>query len=230
MIQLEAREIFFSYLGQNPLISGANLSINSGECVAITGPSGCGKSTLCLILAGLIPRSIEGELKGEALLSGKAVAEMPLHEVVRQVGIVFQNPDAQLFAPTVEDELAFGPENIGLPREEIAKRIDEALKIVGMEDYRFHSPTRLSGGQKQLVALGAVLTLDPQVLLFDEALSQLDREATARIMDCIVELKKRGKAILMVEHDEENLFIADKIYAFIDGKLVAQKGSGGESL
>ncbi len=227
MKQLEARNISFSYDSQKPLIIEANLSVNSGECVAITGVSGCGKSTLCLIISGLIPRTIEGDLKGEILLSGKAVSEMPLRKVVEEVGIVFQNPDAQLFAPTVEDELAFGPENIGLPREEIAKRIDNALKVVGMEEYRFHSPTRLSGGQKQLVALAAVLTLDPKVLLFDEALSQLDSEATERIVQCISELKKRGKAILMVEHDEENLFIADRVYTFVEGKLVLQNDSGG---
>ncbi len=223
MKPIEMRNIFFSYEGQDALIEDASLYVDAGECVAITGSSGVGKSTLCLILAGLIPRSIEGVLRGEALISGMPVQGAMLHEVVREIGIVFQNPDSQLFAPTVEDELAFGPENIGLPREEIEKRIDYALETVGMNAYRFHSPSHLSGGQKQLVALAAVLTLSPKTLLFDEAFSQLDKEATMRIMECIKRLKAQGKAILMVEHDKENLFIADRIYALEHKKLIEQK-------
>ncbi len=147
---LEARDVSFNYLGGKRLFERVNLQVNAGECVAITGASGCGKSTFCHILAGIIPRSIEGELSGDVFIEGKNICEMSLCDVIKIVGIVFQNPDSQLFAPTVEDEIAFGPENLCLPREEIEKRITDSLDTVGMSDYRFSAPSRLSGGQKQL--------------------------------------------------------------------------------
>ncbi|MDD2221394.1 MAG: ABC transporter ATP-binding protein [Clostridia bacterium] len=219
MNALAAHNLTFAYPGGKALFSNLSLCLNQGECVALTGPSGCGKSTLCYLLAGIIPRNIDGEFTGQALVFGRPVNEIPLNELVQQLGIVLQIPDSQLFSPTVEDELAFGPENLCLSRQEMRERIDEALALVGMEEYRLAHPDRLSGGQKQLIALAAVLTLKPQILIFDEALSQLDDEATARVKTVIADLKKQGKTILMVEHDPDNLDIADRIYSFENGFL-----------
>ena len=219
MTALAAHNLTFAYPGGKTLYSNLNISVNKGECVALTGPSGCGKSTLCYLLAGIIPRNIDGEYTGQVLIVDRPVADIPLAELIQQLGIVFQIPDSQLFSPTVEDELAFGPENLCLSREEIRKRIDEALILVGMEDYRLANPDRLSGGQKQLIALAAVLSLRPHILIFDEALSQLDDEATARVKAVIADLKAQGKTILMVEHDPDNLDIANRIYRFEAGRL-----------
>ena len=218
MIALSGEELTFSYTDK-ALFSNINIQINEGECVALTGPSGCGKSTLCYLLAGIIPRSIPGNLQGTVRLFGDEIGTLSLEETVKRVGIVLQNPDSQLFSPTVEDEIAFGPENLCLSREEIDMRITSALALVGMSEYRQASPTKLSGGQKQLIALAAVLALEPGALIFDEALSQLDSESTVQVKKAIIAQKKLGRAILMVEHDQENLDIADRIYDFHAGKL-----------
>jgi len=219
MTALAAHNLTFAYPGGKTLYSKLNITVKQGECVALTGPSGCGKSTLCYLLSGIIPRNIDGEYTGETLIFGRPVDEIPLAELIQLLGIVFQIPDSQLFSPTVEDELAFGPENLCLSRAEMRERIDEALALVGMEKYRLSNPEQLSGGQKQLIALAAILTLKPQILIFDEALSQLDDEATERIKAVIADLKVQGKTILMVEHDPDNLDIADRIFRFEDGQL-----------
>ncbi len=224
MIALQARELSFSY-GETPLFSDVSISVSEGECVALTGPSGCGKSTLCYILSGIIPRSIEGYLAGDVRLFGDKPDELSLTETVKRVGVVFQSPDSQLFSPTIEDEVAFGPENLCVPREEIDKRIVAALTSVGMQDFRYANPVQLSGGQKQLVALAAVLALEPRALIFDESLSQLDSDSTALVKHAILVQKQQGKAILIVEHDEENLDIADRIYTFANGRF-AEVGNG----
>lgn len=219
MIAVEARNIQFSY-GDSSLLKNVNFKVETGECVALTGPSGCGKSTLCYILSGIIPRSIEIDFIGQSLLFGKDISNMELADIVSNVGIVFQNPNAQLFSPVVEDEIAFGPENLCLTRDEIGQRIDEALEAVGMQAHRFSNPNELSGGQKQLIALAAVFACKPKVLIFDEALSQLDDETTVRIKQIILRLKREGSSVIMVEHDRENLDIADRILSFIDGELL----------
>lgn len=218
MIAIEGRGLTFSY-GSQPLFTDIDIYVNEGECVALTGPSGCGKSTLCYILSGIIPRSIEGNVKGNALLFSDEVNRLTLAETVQRIGLVFQNPDSQLFSPTVEDEIAFGPENLCLPREEIGRRISAALKEVGMESFRYHSPDTLSGGQKQLIALAAVLACQPKALIFDEALSQLDSDSTELIKAAILKQKQLGRAILYVEHDTDNLDIADRIYHLEHGKI-----------
>ena len=222
---IEWKELTFGY-EKKILLKNISGKIEEGECVALVGPSGCGKSTLCYLLSGIIPRSIEGEYEGEIKLLGENLKDISLENVVKTIGVVFQNPDSQLFSPTVEDELAFGPENFCLSISEIENRIDYALKEVDMESYRFANPTQLSGGQKQLIALAAVLVMKPKLLIFDEALSQLDKESTDRISDVIIKLKNEGKSIIMVEHDMENLSFADRILCIEDGKLIEkEKGS-----
>lgn len=218
MKAIEGIGISFSYC-QTPLFSDVNIHVSEGECVAITGPSGCGKTTLCFILSGIIPRSIEADYSGEAKLYGDNVKTLTLKQMVERIGIVLQDPDAQLFSPTVEDEIAFGPENICLPREKIEERISAALESVGMQEYRYAKPSKLSGGQKQLVALAASLALKPRAVILDEAFSQLDTDSTLLVKQAILRQKTQGRAVLLVEHDDENLDIADRVYAFSRGTL-----------
>jgi energy-coupling factor transport system ATP-binding protein len=219
MRALEGINLSFRYPNGPILFKQLDIHVEEGECVALTGPSGCGKSTLCHILSGIIPRSIEGEAEGEVLLFGQHMQNLTLRQTVQQVGVVFQNPDSQLFSPTVEDEVAFGPENLCLPREEIGKRIERALNAVKMSAYRMAGPQDLSDGQKQLIAIAAVLSLEPRALIFDEALSHLDSQYTLMAKEIIRTQKELGRAILMVEHDPENLDVADRVCRLENGRL-----------
>lgn len=217
MHTVEAKAITFRYPGQSALLlDQLCFSLESGQIAAITGPSGCGKSTLGYCLCGVIPRLIKGEFSGELYLQGRA-------------GIVFQDPDTQIFLPTVEDELAFGPENLCLPREEIEARINQILVLLGLTKLRRANPSRLSGGQKQLVALGGVLTLSPDIIVFDEILSQLDAAAKETVKQILLELKQQGKSMIMIEHDQRNLEIADQIWLLQDGKLEPMPDRGREA-
>lgn len=220
MILIEVRDMCFSFPGrEKPLLKGINLSVSKGEVLAVVGLSGSGKSTLCYCMSGIIPLIKKGTLEGEVLIKDVPASKMTIPQISKSLGIVFQNPDNQLFSPTVEDEIAFGPENFALPREEIAERIKRVLEMTGIEKHRYKNPRQLSGGEKQLVALSAVLSLDPDILIFDEAMSQLDTEGKARIKELILRLRKEGKTIVMVEHDPDNLHVADRIKLLHDGQL-----------
>lgn len=211
---LRARSVGFRYPGMSQwLFEEVDFEAHEGQIVAITGPSGCGKSTLCCCLAGVIPRFISGEMKGDIKTEGR-------------VGMVFQDPDSQLFLPTVEDELAFGPENLCLPRDEIGRCIETVLHQIGLTHLRASNPAKLSGGEKQLVALGGVLTLRPDVIFLDEALGQLDRAARQRIGALLNGLKQQGKIIIMIEHEPDNLKLADLIWRLEAGRLAAGPGGG----
>ena len=188
--------------GKYPVIQDFSLSVEEGEAVLIKGPSGCGKSTLLHAICGLIPGSIKANITGEILVSGRKVLDMQAAERAREIGIVFQNPETQLFCDSVEDEIAFGLENVCTPVDEIGKRIDEVLALVGMDEYRYASPKELSGGQKQRVVLAAVLALDPKLLLLDEALSQMDASGREALIAYLKALRKQGRSMLMVDHDD----------------------------
>lgn len=216
MTLLRARRLTFSYPHSPPLFRDVDISIRAGECIGLMGASGSGKSSLCHILAGVIPRNRKGLLEGEVLLGEKNINAMPLAQVVQLVGIVFQDPDTQLFSPTVEAEIAFGPENLCLPRPEIARRISHALEMVGMSAHRRAPTATLSRGQKQLIALAAVLALKPRVLVLDEAFSQLDDQATLKVKQSLAKLKTSGGAIFLVDHEAANLELADRIYQLKD--------------
>lgn len=217
---IEIDNLHFKYKGQRDyILSGINLNIQQGEVVAIVGLSGNGKSTLCYTLNGIIPNTFKGNLKGSVKVLGNNVVDMDMAKLATIVGVVFQDPDTQLFSPTVEDEIAFGPENLCIPREEIAMRIDEVLKLTGMDKYRWENPNNLSGGEKQLVALGAVLSLKPSILVFDEAMAQIDDKGKKRIKKVIKRLKDDGKTIVMIEHDFNNLDVADRVVLLKNGKL-----------
>lgn len=218
MRALEAHNVSFQYPRGPLLLKDVSMHVASGECVALGGPSGCGKSTLCHILSGIIPRSIQGKVEGRVLLFGEEIAGLSLARVVQLVGIVFQNPEAQLFSPTVEDEIAFGPENLCLPRDEIERRIADALRAVHMDSYRLAETKALSHGQKQLIALGAMLALQPRALIFDEVFAQLDERSTRLVRGVIRTQKEMGHAILMVDHNLENIEIADRVYQLEGGR------------
>lgn len=211
MSVLLTKNLCFSYPGKEPLFKDISIEVQEGEVLAITGSSGCGKSTLLYCLCGIIPRIFKGKLTGDILICGKHISDIPRYELAELLGIVFQNPECQLFCDTVEDEIAFGPENLCLSREEIGSRIDEVLQIVGMEKYRYSNPEKLSGGQKQLIAIASVLALKPRILLLDEVMSQVDTAGKELVLDCINRLKQRGHTFVMVDHDSGNLSAADKI-------------------
>ena len=217
---IEIKSLCFKYEPDGRYIfKGLDLKVKKGEILAVVGPSGIGKSTLCYCLSGIIPHVYHGIMQGEVCLNGKSTLKMTLPEIATMLGIVFQNPDNQLFSPTVEDEIAFGPENLCLPRAEIGRRIDEALRDVGMDNFRLFSPHHLSGGQKQLIALASALSLNPEVLIFDEAMSQIDADGKKTVKEIIRKLKQEGKTVIMIEHDYDNLKIADRAMLLKDGCL-----------
>jgi len=205
--------------GKN-ILNNISLEAKRGEITAIMGPSGSGKSTLCYCIMGIIPHIYGGELSGEVHIFNEPVSRMKVPEIATKAGIIFQDPDIQLFSPTVEDDIAFGPENLCLERAEIARRIDSSLGLVGMDKYRYSDPGYLSGGEKQLIAISSVLSLHPEVIIFDEAMSQLDKESKYRVKSIIKELKNEGKTIIVVEHETGNLDTIDRLFILEDSALI----------
>lgn len=222
---IEARQLSFRYSDQPaPLFNDLDLQIAAGEVVAIVGLSGAGKSTLCYCLSGIIPNLVRGELAGEVTICGLRTTSTQLPELVRHVGVVLQNPDTQLLMPTVEDEVAFGLENLCLPPAEIDTRIEEALRLVGMSHRRNAHPYHLSGGEKQRVVLAAALSMRPQGLVLDECFSQLDEAGREMLKRVVRQLADQGRAVLMVEHDWSNLDIADRVLVLKDRSLKPFRG------
>ena len=212
MKAVEVRNLTFSYRNQrDKVLDHVNLAFEKGKITIITGKSGSGKSTLCYCLCGLIPSSIKGEFSGEVLLLNRKLNELTVLERTQTIGIVFQNPATQLFSPTIEDELAFGPENLKIDREVIEKRITDILKRLGMERYRYENPNHLSGGEQQLIAIGSVLMVEPEILVCDEIFSFMDAEHIKEMKKLIIELKNEGRTIILVNHDQEHMDIADEI-------------------
>ena len=200
-------------------LNGINFSVAEGEFVAVLGHNGSGKSTLARLTNGLLSPS-EGEIE---VLGLNARDEKNLFEIRKQVGIVFQNPDNQTVASIVEDDIAFGPENIGVPREEIAKRIDFALNAVGMQAFRTATPARLSGGQKQRVAIAGVLALKPKIMILDESTAMLDPRGRKEVMDVVVRLNKEENiTVLLITHFPEEAMLADRAVVMSHGKIVME--------
>jgi len=223
MAIIETRNLTYTYPGATrPAIKDISIKIEKGEFTLITGPSGCGKTTLCRCFNGLIPHFYQGELKGEITVAGLKVQEHPVCELATRVGMVFQNPENQLFALSVEKDVAFGLENLGMPRDEIRKRVDWALKLTGIYELRERTPTELSGGQQQRVAIAAVLAMQPEVIVLDEPTSFLDPLGAKKIFEVIYELnKKLGITIVLVEHRLDlTAKYADHIIIMNDGKVV----------
>jgi energy-coupling factor transporter ATPase len=223
MAIIETKNLTYTYPGATkPSIKDVSIKIEKGEFALITGPSGCGKTTLCRCFNGLIPHFYQGELKGEITVTGLKVPEHQIYELATHVGLVFQNPENQLFALSVEKDVAFGLENLGVPREEIRKRVDWALKLTGIYELRERTPTELSGGQQQRVAIASVLAMQPKVIVLDEPTSFLDPLGAKRIFEVIYELnRKLGITIVLVEHRLDlTAKYADHIIIMDDGKVV----------
>jgi len=208
---LETKQFTLTYPGtEHAVFPPLDFVISPGEAVALRGESGAGKSSLLLCACGLIPGSVPARTEGELLLFGKEPAAYSRAELTRAVGMVFQESDTQLFCGTVELEAAFGPENLCVPQAEMRERVREALETVGLWERRGDNPSALSGGQKQLLALAAVLVLRPGLLLLDEAFSQLDARAAARMADVLRRLRDGGQTMLFADHDDARCALADR--------------------
>jgi energy-coupling factor transporter ATP-binding protein EcfA2 len=202
-------------------IENISFELKPGEMLLIAGSSGCGKTTLARCINGLIPRSYGGKREGRVLLHGKDVAEIPLAEVAQIVGTLLQDPERQIVASNVYNEIAFGPENLGLPREEIVERVEMAMQRLGLEYMHDRDTFSLSGGEKQKVALAGVLAMNPSILLLDEPLASLDPASAYEALDIFRSLADEGKTVVLIEHRVEDAISAhpDRMMYMEDGRI-----------
>ncbi len=226
-IIIEARNVSFTYEGEDPArtlpaVNGVNVAVREGEYVCLLGRNGSGKSTLAKLFSLIFSPD-----SGEILINGKTVneenmTEDELFEIRRTVGMVFQNPDNQLVATVVEEDVAFGPENLGVPSDEIRRRVDEALSLVGMSEYAKTAPHMLSGGQKQRIAIAGVLAMMPRCIIFDEATAMLDPGGRHDVMQILHKLnKERGITVLNITHHMDEAVSADRIYVMNEGRVMS---------
>lgn len=216
MIRLE--NVSYNYPDGTPALKNIKMRIKKGEYIGITGKNGSGKSTLALHLNGLLKPQ-----EGKVLVRGMDTGDfLKLQGIRKIVGIVFQNPETQFVGRIVEEDLAFGPENLCLPPVEIRKRVDRALAEIGLEKYRYHSPKALSGGQGQCVALAGVLAMEPECLIFDEVTSMLDPDSGQAVLGHVKKLHEKGKTIIYITHNLEELHAADRIIVMDRGRIVLE--------
>lgn len=223
MTAIEFKNVSFSYESEDSnrktkAIDGLSLKIEEGDFIALVGHNGSGKSTAARLMNALLTPS-EGDVE---VFGINTKDKDKLFEIRSNVGMVFQNPDNQMIATIVEDDIAFGPENLGIERNEIGKRIDFALKAVGMEEYRKATPFKLSGGQKQRIAIAGVLAIKPKVIVLDESTAMLDPKGRKEIFDVIKALNKNeGMTVILITHYMDEAALFDKVVVMSDGKLVA---------
>ena len=213
MITVE--NISFGYHNQPHVLDDVSFTIEKGSWVSILGHNGSGKSTLAKLIVGLLKAK-----NGTITVDGIELTEKTVHQVREKVGIVFQNPDNQFVGVTVEDDIAFGMENLCFTREEIVKRIDKYAKQVGMQDYLAKEPHQLSGGQKQRVAIAGILAMDTDIIIFDEATSMLDPHGRDDVLGFIKTLKEKGKTIITITHDMKEAILSDEIIVLKEGKVL----------
>lgn len=225
---IQIKNLNFSYDTENergesvakPAIRNISLDIERGSFVAVLGHNGSGKSTLAKLLNMILTPD-----SGTILIDGKDITdpnitEEDIFEIRRRIGMVFQNPDNQLVATVVEEDIAFGPENLGVAPAEIRRRVDEALDMVGMREYALHSPHQLSGGQKQRVAIAGVIAMMPDCIVFDESTAMLDPIGRKEVMDTMEMLnRERGITILHITHNMEEAIRADRVVVISDGEI-----------
>lgn len=219
---IQIQDLQYKYRGQKVFaLEGINLEMNRGEFMVVMGPSEAGKSTLAATINGLIPHFHIGKLKGDVVVLGRNTRENTVAQMAEVVGMVFQDFEAQLFSTNVDLEVAFGPENFAVEREEIKRRIEENLNYVGLEAYRKRAPSTLSGGQKQKLAIASVLALKPTILVMDEPTTDLDPISKMGVFEITHRLCKRDDLTLMIiEHETEEALYADKLAFIKEGKLV----------
>lgn len=219
------RGVSFTYpSAQAPTIKGIDLQIRAGEFVGIVGPTGSGKTTLLQVLTGVIPHYTQGHLEGEVRFYGQPTQELNLARITKDIGLVMQDPDAQLFNLLVRDELVWGLENRGMPREQQAQRLDETLDFFGIRKLRDRIAYDLSGGEKQRVAMAAVCAIRPRVIVLDNPTSQLDPLGAQIVIEAIRSLARTGDhTIIMVEDKVDELVeFADRIVLIHQGELIAE--------
>ncbi|HWP98000.1 MAG TPA: energy-coupling factor transporter ATPase [Syntrophomonadaceae bacterium] len=223
---IDVQNLTFTYeTDRPPALKGVNLLIDKGEYIAIIGPNGCGKTTLVRHFnALLLPTS--GEVQVDNLSTRDAKS---LLEIRRRVGMVFQNSDNQIVGMSVEEDVAFGPGNLGLPAVEVRRRVDQALETVGLTGLQFRHPHTLSGGEKQLLALAGLLAMDPAMIVLDEPTSSLDPAGKQKVLALLKKLKSQGIGIIHVTHSMDEAAIADRVLVMDRGELVAD-GTPGEIL
>ncbi len=220
----DVQDLSFTYPDQVQALKNIRLQVSRGEIVAIMGANGAGKTTLCRHLTGIIPHVVQGTTQGKVLVVGMDVNEHPVHELAQKISFVTQDPEGQLVNPDVLMEVAFGSENLGLPREEILRRAKWALGAVGLQGFESRSPMELSGGEKQRLALAAGLSMQPELLVLDEPTSQLDPIGTTEVFEVLVDLKRRYNmtTVLTTHASEEAPTFADRVIVLSNGMIVAQ--------
>ena len=208
------------------VIDGLDLRVSQGEWLAVMGANDAGKTTLCLLLAGLAPHLTDGEMRGRIKVAGRDTGEHPPPALADTVGFVFQVPEMQLFNPTVEAEVAWGLENLGLPVPEIRARLDEVLSLLWLEHLRQRAPGELSGGEKKRVALASVLAMRPSLLILDEPMGGLDPAGQHEVLDALSRLRRdRSTTIVMTESDPEAVAVFADRMAVLDGGQIAMEGT-----
>lgn len=221
---IRVEDIYFSYEHDDEkdtgdwTVAGASFEIAAGDWVAMIGHNGSGKSTLAKLIAGLL----EAE-KGTIMVAGLTLSEETLWDIRSKIGLVFQNPDNQFVGATVEDDVAFGLENQGMPRPEMQKRVAWALEEVGMSAFKTREPANLSGGQKQRVALAGILAMQPEIIILDEATAMLDPEGRSDVLAILKRIKAQGDmTILSITHDINEAAMADQLLVVNQGQIVDQ--------
>ena len=223
---LRVEDVSYAYLGRFCALDGVSLDVHHGERVALLGANGSGKSTLLKLLDGLLFPD-----RGTYRAFGADVTEDSLEDAQfskgfrSRVGFVFQSSDSQVFSPSVREEIAFGPLNMGLARDEVERRVDDTLAMLGITDLADRAPFQLSGGQKKRVAIGSVLAMNPEVLLFDEPTAALDPRTQRWLVDLILELNTAGKTVVLASHDLESLpELADRCVVFSEEHRIVAEG------
>jgi len=222
---LEISELNFRYPDSpKNAVADFNLSVPEEEVVVLAGPSGCGKSTLLRAVNGLIPHMYTGDYSGEVRVGGAVVKDSGMRELAQKVGFLFQNPENQIFMFTVERDIAFGLENLGIPRPEMRTRVDEAMRLLDISDLALRAPHELSDGQKQRVALAGVLAMRPQLVILDEPTSLLDPKTAAELVGLVERLRRElGTTFVVVEHRLDLLVkVADRMVVMSDGRKVLE--------
>lgn len=220
---IDFQKVSFQYEGSTAFaLQEINLTVTAGEIVLITGPAGSGKTTLCSCINGLIPHYHEGKLEGQVLVRGYNTAKSRIGGLASLVGMVFQDPESQLVTSSVADEVAFGPENLGVPRQEINERVSAALAATRLSGYEDREPHSLSGGEQQACVIASVYAMRPEIYIMDEPLANLDPVGRAQVLNVVVEVaKQRGKTLVIVEHAlEEVLPLVDRVIVLEQGRIV----------